>query len=85
MADAFFRVVYLLDDHTLPYYTEIQIMERYIMAASRMVQARVPSDIQDIANQVIKGIWSDGKRCGARADDPHCARQEHSFRTVPTQ
>jgi DNA-damage-inducible protein J len=34
------------------YYTEIQ--RRKIMAASRMVQARVPGDIQDIANQVIQ-------------------------------
>jgi DNA-damage-inducible protein J len=33
------------------YYTEIQ--RRYAMTASRMVQARVPGDIQDVANQVI--------------------------------
>jgi DNA-damage-inducible protein J len=32
-------------------YNEIQ---EDIMAASRMVQARVPGDIQDIANQVIQ-------------------------------
>jgi len=41
-----------VDIHRFLYYSEVQ--RSYIMAASRMVQARVPGDIQDMANQVIK-------------------------------
>jgi DNA-damage-inducible protein J len=41
-----------LDCATRLYYSEIQ--RRSIMTVSRMVQARVPGDIQDIANQVIQ-------------------------------
>ena len=46
------------------------------MAASRRVQARVPGDIQDIANQVIKAS-------GLTVSD--VVRLLHSSRVVPAE